>query len=362
MRLAHTAFAFLISTGCVLALTADARAGASCKTQTFQGQALAGNTQYLLGSNSCTPLTKVEVTVFVNQDIIVGSSTPKGPGFNGFAMQLNANGPSSGLTPSQLYFQQFVIEVGSGGVKGHTQQFPSGGPVIFPGNNILIGAPFTLNNTFLTIPGGTTFKWTLFTDSKGNVESVTYSAKDELNPPTHYTRVTEKIPAEVRAPIYSLEMEIVGFNLGSFTTFQSGAGTITYKATSFSASYDSPACAQYNGTAENSNMRYESLNAVSSGTFTQEFCAPLPAPGVTRINSTVNAVNNAPGGPDGPCGNVGGLQNGTPGTTRTEAEWFNTCGNRLCISLGFQDGRVVEYTSTTDINAPVVLSCFTVDP
>jgi hypothetical protein len=86
------------------------------------------------------------------------------------------------------------------------------------------------------------------------------------------------------------------------------------------------------------------------------------APSVTRINSTVNAVNNAPGGPDGPCGNVGGLQNGTPGTTRTEAEWFNTCGNRLCISLGFQDGRVVEYTSTTDINAPVVLSCFTVAP
>jgi hypothetical protein len=364
MRFAHTytAFAFLISTGCVLALTADARAGASCKAQQYKGQVLEGNWQFQLGSNSCTPLTGVEVTVEVSQDIIVASSTE---GYNGFSMQLNANGPSSGLTPSQLIWQQFVIQVGSGQVDGFTQQWPSGGkkqkdPGIYPNNPTPMGVPSTINNTPLTIPKGTTFTWTLHTDSNGNVEWVKYSAEGSWCPAC--LPVTENIPAGDRAPIYSITMDIVGYINKSYTAFQSGAGTITYKAAPFSASYDFPSCAQNTGTGENSNMGYGPLNAVSSGTFTQDFCAS-PGPAVTRINSTVNAINNASGGPGtGPCGNVGGLQDGTPGTTRTEAEWFNTCGNRFCTSLGYQDGRVVEYTSTTDINAPVVLSCFTVDP
>jgi hypothetical protein len=269
MRFAHTAFAFLISTGCVLALTADARAGASCKTQQYKGHTLEGLWQYQLGSNSCTPLTGVEVAVAVTQDIIVASSTK---GYNGFSMQLNANGPSSGLTPSQLYWQQFVIQVGSGSVNGFTQQWSSGPQKggIYPSNPTFMGAPSTINNTFLTIPKGTTFTWKLATDSKSNVESVTYSAKDKLG--TKYTPVTEYIPAGDRAPIYSITMDIVGYNDASYTTFQSGAGAITYTAKSFSASYDFPSCAQNQGTAENSNMDYEPLNAVSSGRFTQEFC------------------------------------------------------------------------------------------
>jgi hypothetical protein len=277
MRLAHTAFAFLISTGCVLALTADARA-ASCQTQQFQGQALEGNWQLQLGSNTCTPLTGVEVTVTVKQDIIVASSTE---GYNGFSMQLNANGPSSGLTPSQLIWQQFVIHVGSGKVDGFTQQWPSGGskqkvPNIYPGNSIFMGAPSTINNTPLTIKEGTTFTWKLNTDSKNNnvVESVTYSATDKQG--TNYTPVTENIPAGDRAPIYSITMDIVGYNTASYTTFQSGAGSISYSAKSFSASYDFPSCAHNKGTGENSNIGYGPLNAASNGGFTQEFCVASP--------------------------------------------------------------------------------------
>jgi hypothetical protein len=289
MRLAHTAFAFLISTGCVLALTADARA-ASCKTQQYKGHALEGLWQYQLGNNSCTPLTDVEVTVAVTEDIVVAASTKN---YDGFTMQLNANGPSSGLTPSQLVWQQFVIHVGSGSVNGFTQQWPSDPkqklPGIYPSNNIFMGAPSTINNTFLTIKAGTTFTWKLKTDSKGNVESVTYSATDKLG--TNYTPVTENIPAGDRAPIYSITMDIVGYNDASCTWFQSGAGTITYAAKSFSASYDSPKCANNQGTGENSNMRYESLNAVSGGRFTQEFCVPAPvAPEAQALFDTIDVT------------------------------------------------------------------------
>jgi hypothetical protein len=275
MRFVRTAFAFLISTGCVFALTADTRAGGLCKSYQYKGKLLQGLWQYQIGDNNCTPLTEVEVTVAVTQDIVVASSTKK----NGFSMQLNANGPSSGLTPSQLYWQQFVIMAGSD-VKGFTQQWSSGkqkGP-IYPKNSVVMGTPSTLKYTYLTIPAGTTFTWSLATDSKGNVESVTYSAKDKLG--TKYTPVTENIPAGDRAPIYSITMDIVGYDDASHTTFQSGAGTITYTAKSFSASYDFPSCAKNKGTGEGSDMRYGPLNAASSGGFTQEFFTCSPPTGV----------------------------------------------------------------------------------
>src|SRR5580693_3850985 len=258
----NTAFAFLILISCVLALATDVRAGPLCNTTQYKGQALEGLWQYQLGSNSCTPLTGVKVTVVVEQDIIVGSYTK---GQYGFSMQLNANGASSGLKPTQLFWQQFIIEPGSGSVEAFTQQFAAQTkhlPGIYPlPNPKPMGKPSTINNTSLTIPAGTTFTWTLTPDSKGNVESVTYSAKDKLG--TEYTPVTQYIPAGDRAPIYSITMDIVGYNVGSYTTFQSGAGIITYAAESFSASYDFPSCAQNQGTAESSNMRYGPLKAVS---------------------------------------------------------------------------------------------------
>ena len=116
----NTAFAFLILISCVLALATDVRAGPLCNTTQYKGQALEGLWQYQLGSNSCTPLTGVKVTVVVEQDIIVGSYTK---GQYGFSMQLNANGASSGLKPTQLFWQQFIIEPGSGSVEAFTQQF-----------------------------------------------------------------------------------------------------------------------------------------------------------------------------------------------------------------------------------------------
>jgi hypothetical protein len=271
MGFVHTGFAFLISAGGVLSLAADARAQ-SCNNYSPQ---LEGNYQYQLGNSSCIPLTGVSVTVAVTQDIIVASSTL---GYNGFSMQLNANGPSSGLTSSQLYWQQFVMMVGSGQVLAHSQQFSSGAHadiyvcnagVCSPGNDVSMGSPSTINNTFLTIRAGTTFTWTLATDAQSNVVSATYSAHDNQN--TTYTPVTEYIPAADRAPIDSITMDIVGYNDYSYTTFQSGAGTITYAATSLSSSYSYPSCASNTGTGENSDSVYGPLVAGSGGTFTQTF-------------------------------------------------------------------------------------------
>ncbi len=306
MRFAQIALALLISTGSVLESTAAARAQSCPTVPMFKGNPLKGNWQYQLGSNSCTPLTEVIVTVAVTQDIIVDQGTL---GYNGFGMQLNANGPSTnapsaGLATSKLYFTQFVITVGGKqgevpDVVGGTQQFPSSGASISP-NNLPLGKPVTLsNNTFLTIPAGTTFKWTLANDNKSNVVEVVYSAHDALG--TNYTLVREYIPPGNQAPIYSLTMDIVGFTFGSYAQFQSGAGTITYIANTFSESYNFPSCAingigAYGlGTAEDSNMVYGPLNPTPGG-FTQTFSA-----------STVGVFQN------GDCG--------YPGAGYTSGDW-----------------------------------------
>jgi hypothetical protein len=268
MRLLPTTLALLLSTASMVASTTDARAQAACNnfSPLFQG-----NWQAQLGNNSCSPLTGVSVTVAVTQDIVVSAATP---GYNGFSMQLNANGPSSGLTSSQLFWQQFVIMVGSN-VEGFTQQWANNSkdsdPGIYPTNPTVMGTPSTLNDAKRTIPAGTTFTWSLANDSAGNIESVTYSAHDNLG--TSYAPVTEYIPVGDRTPIYSIMMEVIGYTDGSFTSFQSGAGTITYSATSLSPAYDFPKCADNTGTAENSDMAYGPLDHVIGGTVTQEFFA-----------------------------------------------------------------------------------------
>lgn len=298
MRFVHTTLAVLLSAGCALAWTADARAQ-SCNDFSPQWE---GNWQVQLGNNSCAPLTGVTITVAVTQDIKVASST----GYDGFSMQLNANGPSSGLSPSQLYWTQFVIEVAKGsvpsgwydGVSAFSEQWSSGQQQggIYPYNPTYIGTPSTINDTFLTIPAGTTFKWTLGTDSGTNyVNSCQFSVTDTIG--TTYTTATENIPSGDRAPIYSITMDIVGFVNSSYTYFQSGAGTITYSATSLSSSYDFPSCADNTGTGENSNMVYGPLTG-SGNTRTQEFFASTVADfrnGDCEPSSTYPSGDWAPG-------------------------------------------------------------------
>ena len=260
MRFVHTALAFLIAIGSVFASTADARAQASCNNYVVPHGGLGG---YVIGNNDCQPLTGLTVTLAVTQDIVVASSDC---GYNGFSMQLNANGPSAGLTPSQLWWQQYVIQVNQN-VQAHTQQFSNNPnePPIYPGNDIVMGTPNTQ-----TIPQGTTFTWTLATDAESNVESVTYSAQDNVG--TNYAPVTEYIPQGDRTPILSLNFDIVGWSFGCFSTFRSGAGFVTFTANEpFTNPYSFPSCAVNRGTGENSNSVYELLSSGSSTTLSQAF-------------------------------------------------------------------------------------------
>jgi hypothetical protein len=284
MRHFHAVSAFLMATGCVLASAADARAQ-SCNNYAapnYRGGALGGNWQVQFGNNSCTPLTGVRVTVAVSEDIVVASSNGTD---NGFSMQLNANGPVGGL-PSQQYWQQFLIRADTKnaadpnpGVDAFMQTWAFNNPQepnIFP-NPTFLGLPATANNAFLTIPAGSIFTWQLTNDAYSNVTSCQFSAMDSIG--TQYPTVPkiEVMPTTTQTPIYSIQMEIIGYNNASFTTFQSGAGTIYYSGGPFvtPANYDFPSCVsrRAGGTGEDSNMAYGTPTQELDGTWTQTFWA-----------------------------------------------------------------------------------------
>jgi hypothetical protein len=263
MRFVHITLAFLISTGCLLASTADARAQ-SCNNFTPQ---LQGNFQQQLGSNACAPLTGMSVTVQVTQDIKVAGTTQ---GQGGFGMQLNTNGPSN--PPSgQLDAAQFVIRANTSGVQAYTQLFPSSGLALVAPNPVFMGKPSTVNDTFLTIPAGTVFKWYVNVDTNTNkVTGWTAKASDSIG--TTYTTVTTQIPLSDQSPLYSLSVQIIGYGNCSNATFQSGAGTITYNGISFDPLYNAPGnggCSYNFGSCESSNMVY----------------GPMPGSGDTRVQT-----------------------------------------------------------------------------
>jgi hypothetical protein len=292
MRFVKAATLFLISTGSVLVSTAEARAQ-SCNDFSPANQ---GFEQIQIGNNNnCTPLTGFKATLVVTQDIIVASTTAgHGSSNNGFSMQLNLNAPTSvGTSGPQNYWTQFVIHADTlnpvggvgAGVDAFTQQQGSTAPC--PGVGCIAGTnPTSMGNGggivnsagFLDIPAGTTFTWTLNYDpsSPNNVMSCTFTGTGP-NGYTYTTVNSEIIPQAARGPIVSGMLEIVGYNDYSETTFQSGAGTITYTATNLSGAFSDWGCAQNTGTGEDSNMVYANTLTGSNGTYTQNFSASTVA-------------------------------------------------------------------------------------
>ena len=135
--------------------------------------------------------------------------------------------------------------------------------------------PWPSISTANTIPAGYTFTYTLTTDPKtGDVISATFAVDDGQDPhqiayPT-YTNHMQKNGFPV-APIWALQLDVIGYNY-SYAQFTSGAGSITYSASSPMAALSGvPSCANAGiGTAETSNSVYSVLPG-ATGSFTQTF-------------------------------------------------------------------------------------------
>ena len=196
----------------------------------------------------------VEVTIVVTEDIISS---------DGFAFQLNAYGPKG--APSAI--QQYGFKVPTAELEAFGETFstppsyfvnqphnmePLPGMVLHAGTTLTIALTYNGDNVtgavFTVGGGGSTPPWKLILTDFGE------SASD-------------------LSPIVAFQVNLVGPQLGLATTFTSGAGNITYKATtSLTALSAVPPCCENTGnTKETGNSVYGLLPAAPATSFKQTF-------------------------------------------------------------------------------------------
>jgi hypothetical protein len=186
---------------------------------------LGSNSNYMMGisSNNCSSLQHLKVTFTVTEDLVAASSNCGGSiGNTGFSVQLNANAPKSITGPNQSAWQQYVIQVGPQNITSHTQLWGlDPGDGITPPDQTIGQVPSPV-----TLPAGYTLTWLLDIAPGGNVDDVIYYAQN--NPPVDVS--ISALGSQYLTPIASFELDLVGQG-GCNTTFQSGAGIITYSVT-----------------------------------------------------------------------------------------------------------------------------------
>ncbi len=230
---------------------------------------LGSNSNYLMASN-CQPLTDVSVTIEITEEIV--SSI-------GFGFQLNANSPQGEATS----FQQYVMFVDSGELSGAVNNFNAVGASL----PVEIAGLLSLPNSVL--PAGYRLTIALENDASGNITGVTYVVVD--NDGTTRANVTKQLltwipgltTAEL-APITAFQLNLVGPDNGQTTTLSSGAGTITYAAsTRLTALNQEPVCIELGlVTAEMANSFYGVLPPSPSNLLTQSFNASAAQPMIQR--------------------------------------------------------------------------------
>jgi hypothetical protein len=237
LRGARVAVAFTSVFALAMAASAVAAVVIFTAASVAEAQTPGSNNNYVIGNSACSPnLQDVTVTVKVTTDLVSTSSC--GAANNtGFSMQLNVNAPNT-ITNAQSAWQQYVVEVGKKSFTAHTQLWSA---VAGEGFSAPEKAIEKVTSTG-TVPAGYTVEWKLTTDaSTGNVRRVTYKV---TNSSGKSTSKTVSIPIANQAPIAAYQLDFVGYSDGCIATFTSGAGTITYEASStdFNALGSYPSC------------------------------------------------------------------------------------------------------------------------
>ena len=227
------------------------------------GSGLGSNSNYILDS-TCNPLINLSVTIDVTEDIVGYDAS--GPAL-GFGFQLNAYSPQNETSA----WQQYVIALIGGELIGAVDNWPISGPNII--NDFFNLTP--LPN--LTVPAGYQLTISLENDQNGNVTGATYIVIDDSG--NILANVTQNllsiggVTSADLAPIVAFELNFVGPVNGESAGLSSGAGTITYTASSvLTVLNQEPPCTESGYiTAETANTFYGYLPATFNNTFTQSF-------------------------------------------------------------------------------------------
>ena len=241
---------------------------------------LGSNSNYLLYSN-CNPLINLSVTIDVTEDIV--SESASGPVI-GFGFQLNAYSPPNETSA----YQQYLIALwstpsGGGELVAGVDNWPVGGV------NIINDFPYLTPLPSTTLPAGYQLTISLENDQNGNVTGANYVVIDNsgntlANLPLNLLSIAGVTP-DFLAPIVAFELNFVGPINGESAVLSSGAGTITYTASSvLTVLNQEPVCTESGYvTAETANSFYSGLPSTSSNTFTQSFNVSSAAPMIRKL-------------------------------------------------------------------------------
>ena len=235
---------------------------------------------YLLYSN-CQPVTNLSVVIDVTQDIFSS---------NGFSFQLNAYSPPDANCVWQQYGMYVDMTQNPPQLGCSVDNWPSDSyrtTANIPPGGDLINYGFNL----LPLPGGILpagWKLTISpqNDQNGNINGAIYVVVDNqgntlANPTISLSSLTidgvsppQPVTSADIAPIIAFQLNIVGPDNGLNSYFSSGAGTITYTAsTPLTAVTQQPACTAAQGTIteETANSGYGILPSIASCSLTQSF-------------------------------------------------------------------------------------------
>jgi len=241
---------------------------------------LGSNSNYILYSN-CNPLINLSVTIDVTEDIV--SESASGPVI-GFGFQLNAYSPPNETSA----FQQYLIALwstpsGGGELVGGVDNWPVSGA------NIINDFPYLTPLPSTTLPAGYQLTISLENDENGNVTGANYVVIDDsgntlASLPLNLLSIAGVTP-DFLAPIVAFELNFVGPINGESAVLSSGAGTITYTASSLlTVLNQEPVCTESGYiTAETANSFYSDLPSTSGSTFTQSFNVSTAAPMIRKL-------------------------------------------------------------------------------
>lgn len=238
---------------------------------------LGSNSNYILYSN-CQSLLGVSVSICVTEDIVSNI---------GFGFQLNAYSPKNETSA----WQQYVIAVlNAAELTAGIDNWPVSGSNII--NHCFSLCPLGGANT---IPAGYRLTISLHNDATGNITGATYVVVDhagitQASVTTPLLSIPHVTEADL-APIVAFELNLVGPDAGKSATLSSGAGTITYSASSqrpLIIVNQEPSCTESGYiTSETANSIYGPMPAGPGSSLTQSFRVNTERPMIRRTGTRV---------------------------------------------------------------------------
>jgi hypothetical protein len=262
-----------------------------------------GSNQNYIFYSSCNDLSAGSVTIEITEDIVCQSVAPPpaaacngGGGTVGFSFQLNCYSPRNFTSA----WQQYVITLwqnASGGydVRWGIDNWPVSGPNII--NN---GFPVMCTLPRAVLPAGYTLEIGWFTVNS-TLTTASFSIHDNNGKQLgSITQVLNQLPGignSALAPITAFELNLVGPINGESAVLSSGAGFISYTASSSNLSPEvaEPSCTESGYiTCETANSFYGPLPPTPNLAFKQPFWVSSAQPMIFREGARARPSTRIP--------------------------------------------------------------------